>query len=80
MMMFLGATNVVASRPPERRPTGTPHARANGMLLLGYAYHIYTVLLNIFIHSNTFIILFYHPPRDISVIAISTCTETFNAK
>ena len=29
IMMFLVATNVVASRPPERRPTGTPHARAN---------------------------------------------------
>ena len=28
-MSFLVATNVVASRPPERRPTGTPHARAN---------------------------------------------------
>ena len=28
-MLFLVATNVVASRPPERRPTGTPHARAN---------------------------------------------------
>ena len=27
-MSFLVATNVVASRPPERRPTGTPHARA----------------------------------------------------
>ena len=27
-MMFLVATNVVASRPPERRPTGTPHAYA----------------------------------------------------
>ena len=25
---FLVATNVVASRPPERRPTGTPTARA----------------------------------------------------
>ena len=25
---FLVATNVVASRPPERRPTGTLHARA----------------------------------------------------
>ena len=23
------ATNVVASQPPERRPTGAPHARAN---------------------------------------------------
>ena len=29
-MLFLVATNVVASRPPECRPTGMPHARANG--------------------------------------------------
>ena len=29
LMMFIVATNVIASRPPERRPTGTPHARAN---------------------------------------------------
>ena len=28
IMTFIVATNVVASRPPERRPTGTPHARA----------------------------------------------------
>ena len=28
IMSFLVATNAVASRPPERRPTGTPHARA----------------------------------------------------
>ena len=27
-MLFLVATNVVASWPPERRPTGTPHAHA----------------------------------------------------
>ena len=27
-MVFIVATNVVASRPPERRPTWTPHARA----------------------------------------------------
>ena len=27
-MSFLVATNVVASRPPKCRPTGTPHARA----------------------------------------------------
>ena len=26
--MFIVATNVIASWPPERRPTGTPHARA----------------------------------------------------
>ena len=30
-MSLLVATNVVASRPPERRPTGTPHTRANIM-------------------------------------------------
>ena len=29
IMMFLVATNVVASRPPECRPTGTPPTRAN---------------------------------------------------
>ena len=27
IMLFLVATNVVASRPPERRLTGTPQAR-----------------------------------------------------
>ena len=27
-MTFIVATNVIASRPPERRPTGTPHAPA----------------------------------------------------
>ena len=28
-MSFIVATNVVASQPPGRRLTGTPHARAN---------------------------------------------------
>ena len=28
IIMILVASNVVASRPPEHRPTGTPHARA----------------------------------------------------
>ena len=32
-MLFLVATNVVASRPPERRPTGTLHARANFQII-----------------------------------------------
>ena len=38
IMTFIVATNVIASRPPERRPTGTLHARAknaevnNGMI------------------------------------------------
>ena len=30
-MMLVGATNVIASRPPERRRTGTPTARAKIM-------------------------------------------------
>ena len=29
LMSFLVVTNVVASRPPECRPSGTPHTRAN---------------------------------------------------
>ena len=28
IMTFIVATNVVATRPPERRPTGTPHDHA----------------------------------------------------
>ena len=31
---FLVAINVVASRPPERRPTGTPTARAKSLWLV----------------------------------------------
>ena len=31
-MTFIVATNVVASRPPERWPTGTPHACAKNRL------------------------------------------------
>ena len=58
--MFLVATNVIASRPPKRRPTGTPHARANSV-----SYHV--VLYQIFdtdmkyhnICKNIFIIQFY---------------------
>ena len=36
IMLFLVATNLVASRPPERRPTGTPHARANYKIKTSY--------------------------------------------
>jgi len=32
-MTFIVATNVIASRPPERRPTGTPHARAKNIVI-----------------------------------------------
>ena len=34
-MSFLVATNVVASRPPERRPTGMPHTRAKNLWSVG---------------------------------------------
>ena len=37
IMAFIVATNVDASRPPERRPTGTPHARANFIACWGKA-------------------------------------------
>ena len=30
-MLFIVATNVAASRLPERRPTGMPHARAKSL-------------------------------------------------
>ena len=33
MMTFIVATNVIASRSPERRPTGTPTARAKNYKL-----------------------------------------------
>ena len=34
IMLFIVATNVVASRPPERRPTGTLTARGNNKIHL----------------------------------------------
>ena len=42
-MQFLVATNVVASRPPERRPTEMPHARAN-LAADTAVYTVYTLL------------------------------------
>ena len=36
IMMILVATNIVASRPPERQPTGTPTARANKDVFSGH--------------------------------------------
>ena len=42
MMMKIVATNVVASRPPERRPTATPTAHANKpeLKLRSYGYNL----------------------------------------
>ena len=38
-MTFIVATNVIASRPPECRPTGTPHIRANFAILIDFGIH-----------------------------------------
>ena len=43
-MTFIVATNVVASRPPERQPTGTPHACAN----MKTTYRIKKMVVNYF--------------------------------
>ena len=42
-MSFIVATNVVASRSPERRPTVTPHARANSVELVRYLWQSLTM-------------------------------------
>ena len=43
-MSFIVATNVVASRPPERQLTGTPTARANlnpyNIVTIDTGYHL----------------------------------------
>ena len=46
-MSFIVATNVVASRPPERRPTGTPTAHDNSLNLIPLSY-VYSLLLGAF--------------------------------
>ena len=43
-MMFLVATNVIANQPSERRPSGTPTARAN--IKSGNTAEVVRVLLN----------------------------------
>ena len=58
IMLFLVATNVVASRPPERRSTGTPHPCAKNVILkavpglnLGNTSHSYSILYCFFSYS-----------------------------
>ena len=34
IITFIVATKVIASRPPEHQPTGTPHARNNSLCYL----------------------------------------------
>ena len=48
-MSFLVATNVIASRPPECRPTGTPHARAKIEWICKLSTYF---ILNIFFNTN----------------------------
>ena len=66
-MTFIVATNVVASRPPERRPTGTPHARANYKILqndriLWIVFNCYKILENIAIEIFCTILLSVYNP------------------
>ena len=49
IMLFLVATNIVASRLPERPPTGTRHARAK------IAFNKFNHLLRLLVLLNTFI-------------------------
>ena len=54
-MLFLVATNVVASRPPKRRPTGTPHARANNFfeqIFVGIRFLIKNDFLQISVYDH----------------------------
>ena len=45
IMTFIVANNVVASRPPERQPTGTPHARANDLISIQHSSHTEAYIL-----------------------------------
>ena len=49
-MSFKVATNIIAIRPPERRPTGTPHARANCIMAKSCMSYYYDVIKDIFFH------------------------------
>ena len=58
-MTFIVATNAIAIRPTERRPTGTPHARANIFtltnILLGAPLainHVYKVFWDIYVYKK----------------------------
>ena len=44
-MTIIVATNVIASRLHERRPTGTPHARANFILPIQARLYLALVLV-----------------------------------
>ena len=46
-MLFIVVINVVASRPPERRPIGTQTTRANSYLLKRVRFEYFTILTNI---------------------------------
>ena len=43
IMTFIVATNVIASQPPEGRPTGAPHTHANTDCSKSYQDAIYCV-------------------------------------
>ena len=53
-MMKIVATNVVASRPPNGRPTGTPTARANCCFLVCWLKSLFTRFFGLTHSSHTF--------------------------
>ena len=73
-MMFIVATNVVASWPPENRPTGTPHARANKVDKIATNNHKYwsldLFLLSIFGLTETNLRSHFYEERKIQAILI----------
>ena len=60
--VVLVATNVVASRLPKRRPTGTPHACANKIYNQGIQNRRSLAVLHL--EKNLLVINFDHPVFD----------------
>ena len=52
-MMFIVATNIVASWPTKRRPTGMPHASAKIVLFL-LLIKFYSVRMTIFVFESSY--------------------------
>ena len=60
-MTFIVATNVIASRPPERRPTATTNARAK-IVLFGNFFLFLFLQLGFRLKLNTKVELKHQPP------------------
>ena len=84
IMMFIVATNLVASRPLKRRPTGTLHARANfscAMCTLSYKMSIQTIVSPHFLifrsSDYSLSLLLHHSFSDRQKGGISICTTIY---